>query len=131
MGGRAGTNLLDGGAPFYDTYVCADGRYVAVGALEPQFYAALLQGLGLSAAVLPDQGDRAGWPVLRARFTAEFIQHDRQHWVDVFSGTDACVTPVLSMSEAVQDKHLRARGTFVDVNGTPMPAPAPRFSRPT
>src|SRR6185312_5642833 len=91
-----GTNLLDGGAPFYDVYRCADGRYVAVGALEPPFYAALLAGLGLADADLPAQLDPSGWPVLRAAFTGAFQGADRAHWLAVFDRTDACVTPVLT-----------------------------------
>ncbi|MBT0771562.1 CoA transferase [Kineosporia sp. J2-2] len=124
-----GSNLLDGGAPFYDTYVCADGRHVAVGALEPRFYAELLHGLGLDPADLPGQYDRTGWPALRARFTAAFVGHDLAHWTRVFDGTSACVTPVLTMTEALADPHLRERATFVEVDGVPQPGPAPRFSR--
>jgi alpha-methylacyl-CoA racemase len=124
-----GANLLDGGAPFYDTYECADGGHVAVGALEPQFYALLLGGLGLDAEELPGQLDRAGWPTLRARFTEAFLAHPREHWERVFDGTDACVTPVLSLAEATRHPHLLARGTFTDLDGTVQPVPAPRFSR--
>jgi alpha-methylacyl-CoA racemase len=93
-----GTNMLDTGAPYYDTYECSDGRYVAVGAIEPQFYALLLQGLGLDPADLPDQNDMSRWPELRAAFTEAFTAQDRDHWAKVFNGTDACVTPVLSTS---------------------------------
>lgn len=124
-----GGNFLDGGAPFYDTYVCSDGQSVAVGALEPAFYANLLAGLGLDPRELPGQFDQAGWPVLRARFTAAFVQHDRAHWAQVFDDQDACVTPVLSMPEALHDPHLQARGTFTELDGVPQPAPAPRYSR--
>jgi alpha-methylacyl-CoA racemase len=124
-----GTNLLDGGAPFYDVYACADGRYVAVGALEPQFYAALLRGLGLADAGLPPQHDRAGWPALRAAFTAAFAARDRDDWVASFEGTDACVTPVLAPDEAAAHPHLAARGSLVEVDGVLQAAPAPRFSR--
>ncbi len=124
-----GSNLLDGGAPFYDSYQTADGRYVAVGALEPQFYAALLAGLGLDPATLPAQYDRAGWPTLRAAFTARFGQRTQAEWAAVFTGTDACVAPVLSMSDAPGHAHNAARGTFIDVAGVVQPAPAPRFSR--
>jgi alpha-methylacyl-CoA racemase len=126
---RRGSNLLDGGAPFYDTYVCADGGYVAVGALEPQFYAALLAGLGLSDAGLPPQHDRAGWPVLRERFAAAFASRTRDAWAEVFAGTDACVSPVLSLAEAPVHPHAAARDAFVEVGGVVQPAPAPRFSR--
>jgi alpha-methylacyl-CoA racemase len=124
-----GVNLLDGGAPFYDTYQTADGRYVAVGALEPQFYAALLTGLGLGEAELPAQLDPAGWPVLREHFTAIFAQRTRDEWVGVFDGTDACVAPVLSPAEAAGHPHNAARGVFTELDGVRQPAPAPRFSR--
>ena len=126
---RPGTNLLDGGAPFYDVYRCADGRFVAVGALEPQFYAALLDGLGLAGADLPAQSDRGGWPRLREAFTQAFAAHPRGHWEQVFEGTDACVTPVLEPREAPGHPHLAARGTFTEVDGVVQAAPAPRFSR--
>ncbi len=124
-----GTNLLDGGAPFYDVYPCADGRYVAVGALEPQFYAALLTGLGLADADLPAQHDRSGWPALRAAFTAAFASRHRDDWVASFEGTDACVTPVLAPDEVASHPHLAARGSLVEVDGVLQAAPAPRFSR--
>jgi alpha-methylacyl-CoA racemase len=124
-----GTNLLDGGAPFYDVYTCADGRHVAVGALEPQFYAALLQGLGLSDAGLPGQYDRVGWPRLRTAFTEAFAGRGRDEWAAHFDGTDACVTPVLAPGEAAAHPHLAARGTLTEVDGVPQAAPAPRFSR--
>ena len=119
-----GANLLDGGAPFYRCYTCADGRFVAVGALEPQFYAALIAGLGLTADEAP-QYDMAGWPALHRRFESLFAARDRDDWADQFAGTDACVTPVLSLAEAPGHPHNMARGTFA---GTPVqPAPAPRF----
>ena len=126
--GERGTNLLDGGAPFYATYACADGRYVAVGAIEAPFYAALLAGLGLDADAWP-QHDRARWPELRAALTAAFAARDRDAWEAAFAGVDACVTPVLGLDEAAAHPHHRARGTFVDVPGVawPAPAPAPRF----
>jgi alpha-methylacyl-CoA racemase len=124
-----GVNLLDGGAPFYDTYPTADGKYVAVGALEPQFYAALLAGLGLADAELPGQLDVAGWPVLRERFAEVFARRTRDEWAEVFAGTDACVAPVLSQAEAPAHPHNVARGLFTDVGGIPQPGPAPRFSR--
>jgi alpha-methylacyl-CoA racemase len=124
-----GSNLLDGGAPFYDTYATSDGQYVAVGALEPQFYTALLRGLGLADAGLPAQLDRAGWPVLRQRFAEAFASRTRADWVEVFAGTDGCVAPVLSVTEATSHPHATAREAFVDVDGVLQPAPAPRFSR--
>lgn len=123
-----GTNLLDGGAPFYRTYETADRRYVAVGALEPQFYAALLEGLGLGAAGLPAQHDRTGWPVLAARFAAAFAARPRDDWAAHFAGSDACVSPVLTMGEAAEHPHNVERGIFIDVAGVSQPAPAPRFA---
>ncbi|MTD57542.1 CaiB/BaiF CoA transferase family protein [Amycolatopsis pithecellobii] len=124
-----GTNLLDGGAPYYDTYTCADGRYIAVGCLEPQFYAAFLHGLGLDGEDLPAQYDRAGWPALRARFTAVIVGKTRDEWAAIFEGTDACVTPVLTFEEATVHPHLSARDTLVTLDGVTQAAPAPRFSR--
>lgn len=123
-----GANLLDGGAPFYATYACADGRFVAVGAIEPAFFAALLDGLGLDP-VAWSQHDRTGWPALRAAIAAAFAARDRDHWARVFEGTDACVTPVLGLDEAAAHPHHVARGTFVTVEGValPSPAPAPRL----
>jgi alpha-methylacyl-CoA racemase len=126
---QPGTNLLDGGAPFYDVYRCADGRYVAVGALEPQFYRALLAGLGLADRELPAQMDRDGWPVLRSLLTEAFAARPRDHWADLFDGTDACVTPVLTADEAAAQPQLVARGTLIEVDGVRQAAPAPRFSR--
>jgi len=126
---QRGSNLLDGGAPFYDTYPTADGRFVAVGALEPQFYAELLRGLGLDQAELPAQLDRSGWPVLRERIGAAFAGRTQAEWVAVFKDTDACVAPVLGMGEAPDHPHNAARGTFIEVSGVRQPAPAPRFSR--
>jgi alpha-methylacyl-CoA racemase len=124
-----GVNLLDGGAPFYDTYTAADGKYVAVGALEPQFYAALLSGLGLANAGLPAQMDFSGWPVLRKRFTEVFAQRTRDEWTEIFAGTDACVAPVLSPGEAADHPHNAARAVFAEVGGIAQPQPAPRFER--
>jgi alpha-methylacyl-CoA racemase len=123
-----GTNMLDSGAPYYDCYRCADGRYVAIGALEPQFYAALLVGLGLDAAGLPDQHDRERWHELRDAFTHAFASQSRDEWIARFADLDACVAPVLTMEEATHDDHLRARSTLVEIDGVPQPAPAPRFS---
>ncbi|MCB9442082.1 MAG: CoA transferase [Mycolicibacterium sp.] len=125
-----GTNMLDTGAPYYDTYECADGRYMAVGAIEPQFYAELLAKLELDPATLPDQNDVSGWPRLREVFTETFARHDRGHWAKVFATSDACVTPVLAFGEVLDEPHIAERGTFYDsvVNGL-QPSPAPRFSR--
>ena len=122
-----GTNMLDSGAPYYDSYACADGRWVAVGALEPQFFAALLAGLGIDPAEVGAQNDPANWPGLRARFTAAFASRSRDEWVAHFAGRDACVAPVLTTEETLADPHLVARGTVVEVEGVPQPAPAPRF----
>ncbi len=120
-----GGNLLDGGAPFYRCYTCRDGRFVAVGALEPQFYAGLITALGLTPDEAP-QFDLPGWPALHARFEAIFATRDRDDWASHFEGTDACVTPVLTPTEAARHPHNLARGTFVD-QGVVQPAPAPRF----
>ena len=126
---RRGANLNDGGAPFYDVYETSDGAYLAVGAMEPKFFAELLDRLRIDTTELPDQWDRAGWPVTRERLAATFRTRTRAEWCDLLEGTDACVTPVLTMSEAVQHPHNVARGTFTDVDGIVQPAPAPRFSR--
>ena len=123
---RRGVNLLDGGVPFYDTYACADGRFVAVGALEPQFYAALLDGLGLSFEL--NQYDPAGFAAQREAFAATFRTRTRDEWAVHFAATDACVAPVLSLAEAPGHPHLAARGTFTDLDGHPAPRVAPRFS---
>jgi alpha-methylacyl-CoA racemase len=124
-----GANLLDGGAPFYGVYETADGRHLAVGALEPQFWAELLRRLGLDAGDLPAQLDRDGWPLLRERLAALFRTRTRDEWSELLAGTDACVAPVLGLAEAPAHPHNRARGTFVEVGGVVQPAPAPRFSR--
>ncbi len=124
-----GTNMLDTGAPYYDTYECSDGRYVAVGAIEPQFYAELIEKLGLNAADLPDQNDITRWPELRAVLTETFAAHDRDHWAKVFAGSDACCTPVLSFAEVDTEAHNTERNTFYTEAGSTFPAPAPRFSR--
>ncbi|MEV8594595.1 CaiB/BaiF CoA-transferase family protein [Streptomyces sp. NPDC052012] len=124
-----GTNILDGGAPFYDVYACADGRHVAVGALEDRFYGALLAGLGLPPDDLPDRADRSSWPYLRACFAERFAARTRDDWATVFQGTDACVTPVLTLREAQRHPHHRARGVHTETHGVIQPAPAPRFGR--
>ncbi len=123
------SNLLDGSTPFYDVYRCADGGHMAVGAIEPQFYAQLLDGLGLDASTLPGQWERNRWPELRAALTATFARRSRDEWTALFDGTDACVTPVHSFGEAAVDPHLLARQTLVSTNGAVQPRPAPRFSR--
>ncbi len=124
-----GANMLDGGVPFYGTYRCADGKYVAVGALEPQFYAALIEGLDLADAGLPRQNDRAGWPDLRARFTEIFASRKRDEWAAHFADTDACVTPILELDEVSEHPQIAARGSVREISGVLQAAPAPRFSR--
>lgn len=124
-----GVNLLDGGAPFYDSYETADGRHVAIGAIEPPFYAALLDRLGLSGD--PDfarQMDRDLWPRQRDRLTALFLTRSRDDWDALLLGTDACYAPVLSLEEATQHPQNRARGAFLEAGGVVQPAPAPRYS---
>ncbi len=124
-----GDNLLDTGAPWYDTYETADGKHVAIGSIEPKFYAELLQRMGLAGEALPTQLDRAGWPVLRARFAATFKTKTRDEWDAVFKDSDACFAPVLTFTEARAHAHMAARGTFATVGRVNQPAPAPRFSR--
>lgn len=122
-------NLLDGGAPFYDTYVCADGKWICIGALEPQFFAQLLQRLQIPATEFPNHLDRGSWPAMRARFEAIFRTQTQAQWCERLEGTDACFAPVLSMNEAAEHPHNAARGTFARHSGILQPAPAPRFSR--
>ena len=125
-----GTNLLDSGAPFYDVYECADGKWLAVGAIEPQFYALLLEGLGLAGdESLPDQNDASRWPELKGVIAARIRTRTRDEWAEQFADTDACVAPVLTMGEAPQHPHGVARAAFADVEGVAQPAPAPRFAR--
>lgn len=127
--GERGTNLLDGGAPFYDTYETADGKYVAVGAIEMRFWADLVKVLGLEGEDLPFHFDRNEWPKLRKILTEAIGKHTRDELVAMAEGTDACITPVLSTEEAPSHPHNVARGTFVDVGGVNLPAPAPKFDR--
>ncbi|WP_409180709.1 CaiB/BaiF CoA transferase family protein [Amycolatopsis sp. VS8301801F10] len=124
-----GTNYLDSGAPFYDTYRCADGRYVAVGALEPDFYREFVSRLGVDSAEWPDQDDRAAWPRLRSLIAAAFAAKDRDEWARIYAGTDACVTPVLTFDEAAEHPHNAERAVFGRVGDVLHPRPAPRFSR--
>lgn len=121
-------NLLDGGAPFYDTYRCADDKWICIGALEPQFFAELLGRLQISASEFPNQMDRDCWPAMRTRFEKIFLSNTQAHWCGLLENTDACFAPVLPMSEAINHPHNVARGTFVDHAGIVQPAPAPRFS---
>ncbi|MDQ3732514.1 MAG: CoA transferase [Actinomycetota bacterium] len=122
-----GVNLLDTGAPFYGVYVCADGGYLAMGALEDPFYAALVTGLGLTQSELPDRANPACWPELRKLFAATVARRNRDEWWEIFRGTDACVAPVLTWPEAISDEHNLERGVFTDVAGQPQPSPAPRY----
>lgn len=136
--GDRGANLLDGGAPFYATYACSDGRHVAVGAIEPQFFAQLAAGLELPDDLAAAQHDMARWPELRAAIAARLVTRSRDAWERRFAGTDACVTPVLDLAEVASHPHHRARAAFgvglegpvpASALGHPMPAPAPRLSR--
>ncbi|HKA69781.1 MAG TPA: CaiB/BaiF CoA-transferase family protein [Actinomycetes bacterium] len=122
-----GVNLLDGGAPFYSVYETADERYLAVAALEPQFYQQFVARLGIDGE-LPEQYDPTGWPRLRESFAAAIRRRPLHEWTAVFDGTDACVSPVLTLAEARKHPQLVERNTFVTVAGVPQPAPAPRFS---
>lgn len=121
-------NLLDGGAPFYSVYETSDGGHIAVGALEPQFYSALLEALGIPEESLPERGDRAEWPRIREILAARFLEDTRDGWAERLTDLDACVVPVLSALEAPFHPHNRDRGVFVEVDGVTQPAPAPRFS---
>jgi alpha-methylacyl-CoA racemase len=126
-----GANLLDSGSPFYDVYPCADGRYLAVGAIEPQFFAELVAATGYDGDP-QEQYEVARWPEQRQRWADLFLTRTRDEWVDLLAGSDACVAPVLDWQEAASHPHLRARHAFVGVGGEQLPAPAPRFlSHPT
>ena len=126
---QRGSNLLDGGAHFYDTYQCRDGRWISVGAIEPQFYALLLEKTGITDPDFQQQWDRSRWPRLKEKLAAVIAQRTRDEWCAVFDGTDACVAPVLDMDEAPLHPHNRSRATFTEVGGVVQPAAAPRFSR--
>jgi alpha-methylacyl-CoA racemase len=122
------SNLLDGGAPYYDTYTCKDGKFLAVGALEPQFFALLCEGLEIDPEEFP-QFDQPAWPQHKERVASIIAQRTRDEWAERFEGTDACVAPVLALDEAPKHPHNVERGTFVEVDGVVQPGPAPRFSR--
>ena len=126
---RRGENLLDGGAHFYDAYETADGKYISIAAIEPKFYAELLDRLGLADEALPPQMERESWLQLKCRLAQLFRTRTRQEWCDVLEGTDVCFAPVLDFEEAPRHPHNLARQTFVEVDGVTQPAPAPRFSR--
>jgi alpha-methylacyl-CoA racemase len=124
-----GTNLIDGGAHFYDAYETADGKYISIGSIEPQFYVELLRLTGLDQEDLPHQMDREQWPALTERMAGVFKQKTRDEWCELMEGTDVCFAPVLTLDEARSHPHNVARGTFVEVAGVVQPAPSPRFSR--
>jgi alpha-methylacyl-CoA racemase len=127
MSDERGSNMLDGGTPYYDTYRTSDGEYMSVGALEPQFFAELARVLDIPG--LPEQNDVATWPTMRELMAATFASKTRAEWIEAFDGVDACVAPIWRLSEALADPHLNARQTLVEANGSMQPAPAPRFSR--
>ncbi|MCO6415230.1 CoA transferase [Siccirubricoccus sp. KC 17139] len=124
-----GVNLMDSGAPFYDCYACADGRFISVAPIEGRFFAELLRRLGIEAGEVPPQSDRSRWPELRRRLAETFATRTRDEWCAVLEGSDACFAPVLTMEEAARHPHMRARQTYVEIDGVVQPAPAPRFSR--
>ncbi len=126
---RRAANLLDGGAPFYATYACADGRFVAIGALEPKFFAELARRIGLDESFVKRQYDRRCWPEMREAITRIVSSRDRDAWCALLEGSDACFAPVLSVAEAADHPHARERAAFVEIDGVRQPAPAPRFSR--
>jgi alpha-methylacyl-CoA racemase len=127
--GPRGTNGNDSGCPYFDAYETSDGLYMAVGAYEPAFYNRFVDGLGLDLTTLPPQHDTSGWAELRRIFTATFAMKTRAEWTHQFDGIDACVVPVLTLAEAPADAHLRSRSTYIEIDGIPQAAPAPRFSR--
>lgn len=122
-------HVLDSSAPFYDTFRCADGKWISIGALEPQFYALLVETYGLTDLALSEQWDAAQWPAVKARIAALVATRPRDEWCRLLEGTDVCFAPVLDLDEAPAHPHNRARGTFIEVDGVTQPAPAPRFSR--
>jgi len=124
-----GSNLLDTGAHFYDTFETSDGKYVSIGSIEPQFYAELLEKTGLSDAGLPAQMDREQWPAMKEQFAEVFRSRSRDEWCEIMEGSDVCFAPVLSLAEVPEHPHVQARNTFVEVAGVAQPAPAPRFDR--
>lgn len=124
-----GTNMLDTGAHFYDTYETSDGRYLSIGSIEPQFYAELLRLTGMENEELPWQHDRSQWPAMKERFAAIFASKTRDEWCEIMEGTDVCFAPVLTMDEAPRHPHIAQRGTYTEVAGLTQPAPVPRFSR--
>jgi alpha-methylacyl-CoA racemase len=126
---RRRANLLDGAAPFYSTYETSDGKWLAVGALEPKFFAELAVRVGLESRFVEGQYDRRLWPEMREAFAALFKQRTRDEWTELLQGSDACASPVLTMAEATAHPHAQQRQSFVDVGGVLQPAPTPRFGR--
>lgn len=124
-----GSNAGDSGAPYYDVYVTADGKYISVAALEPQFYAKLVELMGLDQADLPQQNDRSAWPAMKEIFAARIAMHTRDQWIAKLGDEDTCFAPVLTVAEAIEHPHAIARGAYCEVDGVMQPAPAPRFSR--
>ena len=124
-----GTNLLDSGAPFYETYETSDGKFLALGAIEGRFYRELIAGLGIDPATLPQQYDTKQWPELKERFARVIRTRTREEWMEIFEGKDACVAPVLGLDEVMDHPHNRERGLLVELDGLPQPTPAPRLSR--
>lgn len=130
MNNERGTNVTDSGAPFYDAYRCSDGKWVSLGAVEAKFYAQVLRVLDLEA-LLPEQWKRETWPAAKRQIAERIARRTRDEWCRLFEGTESCFAPVLSIDEAPEHPHLKARGTYVDIDGVTQPAPAPRFSRTT
>lgn len=131
FGNKRGTNFIDTGAPYYDTYRCADGKFLAVGAIEPHFYSEFISKLGLDASSLPGQADRDSWPQLREAIGSAVGTKTRDEWAALYAGTEACVTPVLTFDEAAEQPHNASRGMYQRIAGALHPAPSPRFSRTT
>jgi alpha-methylacyl-CoA racemase len=125
------SNMLDGAAHFYDSYECADKKFLAVGSIEPQFYSILLEKLEISDPKFQDQMNRNQWPELKSLMQERIKQKTRDEWAAIFDGSDACVAPILSLSEAPEHHHMKARNSFVEIDGVTQPAPAPRFSETT
>jgi alpha-methylacyl-CoA racemase len=126
---QRGGNILDSGAPWYDTYETADGLYIAIGAIEPKFFRELAQKIGLSPEDIARQYDESAWPALRDKLTATFKRRRREEWIDLLEQSDACFAPVLDLAETINHPHLKARGSFVETGAFVQPAPAPRFAK--
>ena len=129
MWGDRGTNLLDTGAPFYDVFECADGEFISLGSIEPQFYSELLRITEIDQSENPKQMDRAGWAEMKSKIGDAIKGKTRSEWEELMEGTDVCFAPVLSMDEAYEHPHNKQRNTFIEIAGVMQPAPAPRFSR--